>query len=157
VTESVIIDAARPTDLPTVRALLREYAASLPFDLDFQGFDDELAMLPGAYAPPRGALLVARADTEIVGCVGVRALDEDTCEMKRLYVLSSQRGTGLGRRLAEASITEARRLGYRTMRLDTVPGMEAAQAIYGRLGFRNAEPYTANPVPGTRFLQLDLS
>jgi GNAT superfamily N-acetyltransferase len=157
VTESVIIDAARPTDLPTVRALLREYAASLPFDLDFQGFDDELAMLPGAYAPPRGALLVARADTEIVGCVGVRALDEDTCEMKRLYVLSSQRGTGLGRRLAEASITEARRLGYRTMRLDTVPGMEAAQAIYGRLGFRDAEPYTANPVPGTRFLQLDLS
>jgi putative acetyltransferase len=157
VTESLIIDAAQPTDLPTVRALLREYVASLPFDLDFQGFDDEVAMLPGAYAPPRGALLVARADTGIVGCVGVRALDEDACEMKRLYVLSSQRGTGLGRRLAEASITEARRLGYRTMRLDTVPGMETAQAIYSRLGFRDAEPYTANPVPGTRFLQLDLT
>jgi putative acetyltransferase len=156
VTDEVIVEAARPADLPPVRALLREYAASLPFDLDFQGFDDELAMLPGAYAPPRGALLVARADTGIVGCVGVRALDESTCEMKRLYVLSSQRGTGLGRRLAEASIAEARRLGYSTMRLDTVPGMETAQAIYRRLGFRDAEPYTANPVPGARFLQLDL-
>jgi predicted N-acetyltransferase YhbS len=156
VTEGVIIDAAQPADLPAVRALLREYAASLGFDLDFQSFDDELAMLPGAYAPPQGALLVARAGTEIVGCVGVRALDENTCEMKRLYVLSSQRGTGLGRRLAEASIAEARGLGYSAMRLDTVPGMEAAQAIYSRLGFQDAEPYTTNPVPGTRFLRLDL-
>jgi putative acetyltransferase len=157
VTEGVIIDAARRADLTAVRTLLREYAASLQFDLGFQGFDEELSMLPGAYTPPRGALLVARANTGIVGCVGVRALDEVTCEMKRLYVVSSQRGTGLGRQLAEASIGEARRLGYSAMRLDTVPGMETAQAIYRRLGFLDAEPYTANPVPGARFLQLDLT
>ena len=113
-----------------MRELLREYASSLQVELEFQRFDDELAGLPGAYVPPGGALLVARANTGLVGCVAVRALDERTCEMKRLYVRSSQRGTGLGRRLAEASIAEARRLGYRAMRLDTLPEMGAARSLY---------------------------
>jgi len=154
--DDVSIEPARHDELDAVRLLLREYAASLSVDLEFQQFDEELAGLPGAYAPPRGALLVARATLALVGCVGVRPLDGSTCEMKRLYVRSSQRGTGLGRRLAEESIGEARRLGYCAMRLDTLPGMEAAQALYERLGFRDVAPYTGNPVPGTRFLELDL-
>lgn len=153
----VSIAAATPSELDAVRELLREYASSLQVELDFQRFDDELAELPGAYVPPGGALLVGRAETGLVGCVGVRALDERTCEMKRLYVRSSHRGTGLGRCLAEASIAEARRLGYGAMRLDTLPEMGAAQALYDRLGFREIPRYTVNPVPGTRFLELDLS
>ena len=139
-----------------VRALLRAYAASLPFELDFQDFDRELAGLPGAYAPPRGALLVARIGGAVAGCVALRPLAGDSCEMKRLFVLPSARGTGLGRRLATAIVTEARRLGYARMRLDTTPGMETAQALYEELGFVETEPYTHNPVPGTRFLELEL-
>jgi GNAT superfamily N-acetyltransferase len=135
-----------------VRALFRQYAASLPFSLDFQDFDLELAGLPGAYAPPRGALLLARG----AGCVGLRPLDETTCELKRLYVEPSARGSGLGRRLAEAAILEARRLGYARMRLDTVAGMDAALALYEQLGFREIPPYRANPVVGARFLELEL-
>jgi len=150
------VRAAAADDLPEVRRLLREYASALPFALDFQDFDDEVATLPGRYAPPGGTLLVACLDGRVVGCVGVRALDDATCEMKRLYVGESARGSGLGRVLAEASIAEARRLGHRRMRLDTVPGMEAAQALYERLGFRDIAPYTANPVPGARFLELEL-
>src|SRR3954451_15624409 len=118
-------------DMGEVRTLLLEYAKSLPFALDFQDFDRELADLPGAYGPPRGALLLVRG----VGCVGLRALDETTCEMKRLYVRPSARGTGIGRLLAQAVVAEARRLGYARMRLDTVPGMETAQALYEELGF----------------------
>jgi putative acetyltransferase len=141
-----------PADLEDVRALLREYAASLPFALDFQDFDRELAELPGAYAPPHGALLLARG----AGCVGLRPIDETTGELKRLYVRPSARGTGLGRRLAEAAVAEARKLGYARLRLDTTPGMDAAQSLYERLGFREITPYRPNPVPGARFLELTL-
>ncbi|HEV8103366.1 MAG TPA: GNAT family N-acetyltransferase [Gaiellaceae bacterium] len=155
--QSVTIAPASPGEIGAVRPLLEEYARSLAVDLRFQRFDDELAGLPGAYAPPRGALLVARAGGLIVGCVGVRPLDARTCEMKRLYVQSSRRGSGLGRRLAEAAIAEGRRLGYAAMRLDTLPGMEAAQALYEVLGFRDVAAYTDNPVPGARFLELVLS
>jgi GNAT superfamily N-acetyltransferase len=144
------------SEAENVRALLRAYAASLPFELDFQDFDRELAELPGAYAPPRGALLVARVGGEAIGCVAVRPLTGDTCEMKRLFVLPAARGTGLGRRLAVAIVTEARRLGYARMRLDTTPGMETAQALYEELGFEEIAPYTRNPVVGTRFLELQL-
>jgi ribosomal protein S18 acetylase RimI-like enzyme len=140
------------SDVEEVRLLFREYAASLPFALDFQDFDREVAGLPGAYAPPRGALLLARE----AGCAGLRPIDETTCEMKRLYVRPSVRGMGLGRRLAEAVIAEARRLGYARMRLDTVPGMGPAQSLYERLGFREIAPYRPNPIPGARFLELEL-
>ena len=139
-------------DLDEVRALFAEYAASLPFALDFQGFERELADLPGAYGPPRGALLLARA----AGCVGLRPLDETTCEMKRLYVRPSARGSGLGRRLAVAIVAEGRGLGYAHMRLDTVPEMDAAQSLYEQLGFREIPPYRDNPIPGARFLELEL-
>ena len=143
-------------DLADVRRLLLEYANALPFALDFQDFDDELATLPGRYAPPGGRLLVGSIDGQVVGCVGVRRFDDQTCEMKRLFVGEHTRGSGLGRVLAEASIDAARRLGYRRMRLDTVPGMETAQALYARLGFAEIDPYTVNPVPGARFLELEL-
>jgi GNAT superfamily N-acetyltransferase len=140
------------SDLDEVRALFGEYASSLAFALDFQGFDRELAELPGAYAPPRGALLLARGE----GCVGLRPIDETTCELKRLYVRPAARGTGLGRRLAEAVIAEARTLGYKRMRLDTVPGMDAAQSLYEQLGFREIAAYRPNPIPGALFLELEL-
>lgn len=139
-----------------VRALLREYAASLPFELDFQDFDRELAELPGAYAPPGGALLVAHLDGWVAGCVALRPWADGACEMKRLFVHPRARGAGLGRRLAAAIVAEGRGLGYARMRLDTTPGMETAQALYEELGFHETEPYTHNPVPGTRFLELEL-
>lgn len=144
------------SDLEDVRRLFAEYAASLDVDLGFQQFDRELAELPGAYVPPRGALLVARSEGTAIGCVAVRALDDAACELKRLYVRPDGRGTGTGRLLTEAALHEARRLGYRRMRLDTLPGMERAQALYERLGFRDVTPYTDNPIAGTRFLELDL-
>ena len=140
------------SDVDEARALFREYAASLPFALDFQGFERELAEFPGDYAPPRGALLLARG----AGCVGLRPLDATTCELKRLYVRPPARGTGLGRRLAEAIIAEGRRLGYQRMRLDTVPGMSAALSLYAELGFREIPPYRTNPIPGAVFLELEL-
>jgi GNAT superfamily N-acetyltransferase len=145
-----------PSDLDDVRALLQEYAASLPMPLDFQGFDLEFAELPGAYAPPRGALLVARSADEIVGCVALRPLEGSICEMKRLYIRPSQRGSGLGRLLVQAVVARARELGYERMRLDTGPWMKAAHALYTEVGFREIPQYTANPVPGARFLELEL-
>jgi GNAT superfamily N-acetyltransferase len=144
------------SDLDDVRGLLREYAASLAFDLDFQGFDRELATLPGAYDAPHGALLGVRAGGTLAGCVALRRIDDERGELKRLYVRPDERRTGLGLALAEAAIDEARRLGYRRILLDTTPGMEKAQALYERLGFVDTEPYTQNPVPGTRFLALEL-
>lgn len=150
------LQPATDADLDDVRGLLREYAASLAFPLDFQEFDREVAELPGSYAPPGGALLVARTSDGPVACVAVRALSAEICELKRLYVRPVARGGGLGRLLVEAALTEARRLGYRRVRLDTVPGMETAQALYERLGFREIEPYTRNPIAGARFLELDL-
>jgi GNAT superfamily N-acetyltransferase len=150
------ISAAAESDLDDVRALFEEYAAGLGFSLAFQGFDRELAELPGAYAPPHGALLVARAADEAAGCVALRRLDPATGELKRLFVRPAWRGHRLGERLAQAAITEARRIGYDRLRLDTTPEMGAAHALYARLGFRAIAPYTENPVPGTRFLELSL-
>ena len=143
-------------ELLAVRALIREYAGGVGVPLDFQDFDREVAELPGAYAPPRGALLVARAAGGLEGCVALRPLGGDSCEMKRLFVRPAARGTGLGERLALAVIAEARRLGYRRMRLDTLPSMGTAQSLYARLGFCDIDAYTANPIPGTRFLELEL-
>jgi len=117
------LQPATDIDLDDVRGLLREYAASLAFPLDFQEFDREVAQLPGAYSPPTGALLVARTSGEAVACVALRALSAEICELKRLYVRPAALGDGLGRLLVDAALAEARRLGYRRVRLDTVPGM----------------------------------
>ncbi|HEU5213640.1 MAG TPA: GNAT family N-acetyltransferase [Gaiellaceae bacterium] len=151
------LDPNDPADVETARALFAEYAASLGVDLDFQGFDDELAGLPAGYLAPTGVLLLADTGAGTVGCVAVRALQGDICELKRLYVRPAGRGAGLGRTLTEAAIAAARRLGYRSMRLDTLPAMQTAYALYRELGFREIEPYRFNPVPGTRYLELDLS
>ena len=155
VSQSHAIAIARATaaDLPEVRRLFEEYAASIGFSLDFQGFDEEVASLPGRYAPPTGALLLARG----AGCVALRTLDADACEMKRLYVRPAFRGSGLGRRLVEAILDEARALGFASIKLDTVPSMGSAIALYESLGFRDVPPYTKNPIAGTRFLELTLS
>jgi ribosomal protein S18 acetylase RimI-like enzyme len=139
-------------DVELVRTLFREYADSLGVDLSFQGFEEELAALPGGY----DAVLVARIDGQVAGCVGVRPLEAGICEMKRLYVRPSARGTGLGRALAAAAVARARGLGYARMRLDTLPSMAAAQELYRSLGFVEIPPYRHNPIAGTSFLELVL-
>jgi ribosomal protein S18 acetylase RimI-like enzyme len=146
-------------DVEAVLGLFRAYAASLSVDLCFQNFEAELAGLPGAYAPLKGALLLARgAAGESLGCVALRPTAEPSvCEMKRLYVAPEGRGTGLGRALAEAIMTEARLLGYAEIRLDTLPEMADAIGLYGRLGFRPIAPYYDTPVAGTHFLAKTLA
>jgi GNAT superfamily N-acetyltransferase len=143
-------------DLEAVHRLFREYAESLSVDLAFQSFEDEIAGLPGRYAPPTGALLVARVDDQTIGCVALRVIDAETCELKRLFVRPAHRGGGVGLRLLESAVAEARRLGYRRLRLDTIPEMGRAQKLYERFGFRDIAAYTKNPVAGARFLELEL-
>lgn len=153
---SAIRPALLPQDLGTVRALFREYAAGLGIDLGFQGFEEELATLPGRYAPPEGRLLLAWTDDEAVGCIALRPLAERNCEMKRLYVRPGARGRQLGRRLAERVCQEARDAGYARICLDTLATMHSAQALYRSLGFREIGAYVFNPVPGSRFFARDL-
>jgi ribosomal protein S18 acetylase RimI-like enzyme len=145
-----------PGDLAVLRALLREYEAGLDVDLCFQGFEAELAGLPGRYAPPAGRILLAWSGGEAVGCVALRPLDGGACEMKRLYVRPGARGGRFGRQLAERVVREARAAGYSRICLDTLPSMAAAQRLYEALGFEPSEPYVFNPVPGARFMALEL-
>ena len=159
ITETPIIRAAASAeDIMEIRQLLRAYEAWLRTDLCFQNFESELAGLPGSYAPPSGRLLIAMSATgpRSAGCVALRPFDKSVCEMKRLFVRADFRGTGLGRRLALAILDEARAIGYRKMRLDTLPQQREAHQLYASLGFREIEPYRPNPIAGSLFLELDL-
>ena len=153
-----IVSAAFPGDAGLVWKLFSEYVQTLGVDLAFQGFDTELAQLPGKYAPPSGDVLLARNDAgDALACVALRATAvRDTGEIKRLYVCPSARGQGLGRRMAEAIIGRARELGYANVVLDTLVGMEAARRLYAELGFRLIPPYYENPLPGTSYMALEL-
>jgi ribosomal protein S18 acetylase RimI-like enzyme len=148
------VQANLETDLSLLRALLVEYAEGLGIDLEFQHFAEELANLPGAYALPAGCLLLAEWRGQMAGCVALRPLEEDICELKRLYVRPSFRANGIGRALSRAAIDRAQDIGYARMRLDTLPWMDAAVALYRSLGFVEIEPYCHNPVPGARFFEL---
>jgi carbonic anhydrase len=153
-----LIKARTSAELEQVRRLFRAYADWLAIDLCFQGFEEELASLPGRYAPPPGRLLVAQVGDEAIGCVGLRPLEPGICEMKRLWVEPGFGGRGLGRALAERTIEHARAIGYLKMRLDTFPAkMAAAQHLYGALGFREIPPYYDNPFEGVVMLELDLA
>jgi len=136
--------------------LFVEYQHSLGIDLEFQGFSTELERLPGGYTPPWGQLLIALLDGVVCGVVGIRRLGENTAEMKRLYVKPKCRGEGVGKRLVEAALAEARRMGYGEVKLDTLPAMDAAMGLYQSFGFRETQPYYDNPIAGARFLALRL-
>lgn len=139
-----------------IRDLFKEYAAALDFDLSFQDFEREFENLPGEYAPPGGRLMLAIYDQQVAGCVALRKNTDDICEMKRLFVRPEFRGLGIGRALALVIIEEARSLGYAKMRLDTVPSMKEANALYKSLGFKDIKPYRYNPIEGATFMELNL-
>lgn len=148
--------ATSAEEIEAARTLFREYAGGLSVDLSFQNFDEELATLPGGYAPPDGRLLLAWDGTEAIGCVALRRFAEGVGEMKRLYVRPAWQGKGVGWILAEAVIAEARAIGYTTLRLDTLPTMATAQRLYRALGFREIMAYRANPVHGASYMELRL-
>ena len=151
---------ASPEDFLELRALVREYAASLQVDLCFQELEDELAMLPGPYAAPRGALRIARVEGELAACCALRPLENvdyaNACEMKRLYVRPQFRGQGIGRRLVEDMLDAARLAGYACVLLDTLDDMETARSLYQDLGFVEIDPYYFNPIAGSHYLKVDL-
>ena len=141
----------------TVRQLFEEYAAGIGISLCFQNFDQELTTLPGKYAPPTGRLKLAYVEDELAGCIALRAVDDDRCEMKRLFLRPAFRGSGLGRYLVETIIAEARSIGYKSMLLDTLPGrMDSAIALYKKMGFKEIAPYYENPVEDAKFMELIL-
>lgn len=153
----IMTQAEKPDQIEKARELFIEYAESLGFSLCFQNFDQELAGLPGDYAPPDGRLLIGEYRGQPAGCVALHRLGPSVCEMKRLYLRPQFRGRGLGRLQAEAIMTEARAIGYSKMRLDTVePVMPNAVAMYRRLGFKEIEPYRPNPIAGALYMELDL-
>jgi putative acetyltransferase len=151
------VQAESAAQVAHTRELFLEYAQSLGMNLCFQNFEQELTDLPGSYAPPDGRLLLAEYAGQLVGCVALHKWEDGICEMKRLYLRPSFRGKGLGRVLAEAMIAEARTVGYQRMRLDTIePIMKDAVEMYRKLGFREIEPYRANPIPGAMYMELRL-
>lgn len=155
-----LVPADGPEAVAAVRELFREYAASLGIDLCFQNFEHELATLPGEYAPPHGALLLALVDGEPAGCVAMRPLPEsdhaNACEMKRLFVRRAFRRFGLGRLLAQQLMEQATQAGHSCMLLDTLDDMEAARGLYASLGFVEIPPYYFNPIPGAHYLKVEL-
>jgi ribosomal protein S18 acetylase RimI-like enzyme len=155
-----LFSPASPAELEPVRAIFREYAQGLGVDLCFQDFETELATLPGEYAEPRGALLLATVDGQLAGCCALRPMDTadypNAAEMKRLYVRRAYRGLGLGRQLAEATLDAARQAGYSTVLLDTLDDMEAARGLYEDLGFVDIPPYYHNPIAGAHYLKVDV-
>ena len=156
----VAIRDAGASDLVAVKRLFEAYASSLGVDLCFQGFAGELAGLPGAYAPPHGVLLLASQDGQAIGCVALRPLGDEggrrLGEVKRLYVVPHARGARAGRALMEALLERARRLGYDTLKLDTLATMTSARVLYASLGFRECAPYYDNPLPGVTYMSLRL-
>lgn len=151
-----IVAVKKADQLETVRQLFQEYAEELEFELDFQDFKEELARLPGEYASPDGALLLAIYHGQPVGCVAVRRIGDKSCEMKRLYVQPACRGRGIGKALAVSAINTAIRQGYRSMRLDTIDNMSEAIGLYNSLGFERIEPYRYNPIEGACFFELKM-
>lgn len=152
-----IQQAGSSQQISAVRELFLEYASSLNFSLCFQSFEKELAGLPGDYAPPGGRLLLAAHSSQLAGCVALHRLEDQICEMKRLYVRPQFRGQGLGRVLAERVVADAREIGYKRLRLDTVePVMRDAVALYRKLGFREIAPYRENPIAGALYMELEL-
>jgi ribosomal protein S18 acetylase RimI-like enzyme len=150
------VPAASLEEIDKVRTLFKEYAAALGVDLCFQNFDQELRELPGEYSPPGGVLLLAFQGSELAGCVAMRKISDDICEMKRLFARPQFRGQGIGRTLAKRIIEEGRKRRYRRMRLDTLPSMKQAIPLYYSLGFKPIEPYRYNPVEGAIFMELEL-
>jgi len=152
-----IFQAQSPADIESIRQLFLEYAAGLEIDMCFQNFEQELEGLPGYYAAPAGRLLLAREGETEAGCIALRPLTDNVCEMKRLFVRPSHRGLGLGGQLVANVIAAAREIGYAHMRLDSLPGkMDAAIALYRSLGFREIPPYYHNPLAGALYLELAL-
>jgi putative acetyltransferase len=152
-----VLEADSRPQLQTVRTLFREYADWLKVDFCFEGFEAELASLPGSYAPARGgALLLAMRADEAAGCVALRALEPGICEMKRLWVRAPHRGSGLGTRLAQAAMERARKSGYRTLRLDTLARMDNALKLYAKLGFHKVPPYYDNPLADAIYMERAL-
>ena len=152
----MVVQAVTATDLADIRDLFIEYGAWLGDHLDREPFVRELASLPGRYAPPNGALFLARVEDETAGCDGFRPLERDTCELKRLYIRRHYRGHGLGRALLTAAVSAAREAGYAAMRLDTLASMKEAQALYERLGFRDIPAYREDTITDMRYLELRL-
>jgi putative acetyltransferase len=153
----VLVQAESPAQVAQARELFLEYAQSLGVNLCFQNFEQELAELPGQYAPPDGRLFLAEYEGHLAGCVALHKWEPGACEMKRLYLRPSFRRKGLGRVLAEAIISEARNIGYLNMRLDTIePIMKDAVEMYRKLGFREIAPYRPNPIAGAMYMGLEL-
>jgi ribosomal protein S18 acetylase RimI-like enzyme len=151
-----LLNVSTEQHLKIARKLFEEYAASLDFEICFQDFAAELAQFPGCYAPPTGRLLLAFAGGHAAGCVALRRLEDGVCEMKRLYVRPEFRGSGIGRALAEAVVCQAREIGYKSIRLETVGTMQKAQSLYGSLGFKDIQPCCSNPIEGVRSMELTL-
>lgn len=151
-----IIQAVTKEQIYVAKDLFLEYAKSLDFELCFQDFDKELSELPGVYVPPDGRLLLAQYDNKYAGCIALRKIEEGICEMKRLYVKPEFRGLEIGKNLAFRLVEEAKTIGYKKMRLDTAPSMQAAQKLYYSMGFKDIKPYRINPVPGVKYMELEI-